>query len=164
MRSWICTFQPVTRTSSTSNRSGFCFCSASRWSITEVISSGEPMNAAPDHVVAAELLPLGSQVVAATGEIGAAVFETARAALHLGEGEQSGLVEVGEASALVVGRGDLAVEAAQFGGQEFVVGSGGASGHGLLTGQEVVRVQQGGAQSVEDVGVQLIGADVAFRA
>ena len=105
------------------------------------------MNAAPDHVVAAQFLPLGGQVVAATCELGAAVFETARAALHLGEGEQSGLVEVGEASAFVVGRGDLAVEAGQFGGEEFVVGSGGASGDGLFAGQQVVRVQQGGARS-----------------
>ena len=56
------------------------------------------------------------------------------------------------------------VEAGQFGGEEFVVGGGGVRGDGLLAGGQDVGTEQGGADLVEDEGVEGVGADVAFWA
>jgi len=72
------------------------------------------LHSAADLVIAAEFSALRGEVVTAGGELCAAVFDIAGAALHLGEREQPGLVEICEAPAFVVDRSDLAVEAGQF--------------------------------------------------
>ena len=66
-------------------------------------SSGESLHSAADLVIAAEFSALRGEVVTAGGELCAAVFDIAGAALHLGEREQPGLVEICEAPAFVVG-------------------------------------------------------------
>ena len=83
---------------------------------------------------AAELVPAGERG-AFVGEAGAfglqvavAGGEFAGAALQFGELDEPGLVEVDEAASFGVGGVDLAVEAGEFGGEQFVVGD-----RGVLT-------------------------------
>jgi hypothetical protein len=63
-----------------------------------------------------------------------------------------------------VGGVELAVQSGQLGGEQFVVGGGGAHGEGLFAGDEHVGAQQRGADLVEDERVEGVGADVAFGA
>jgi hypothetical protein len=127
-------------------------------------SAGESLDSAADLIVAVEFSALRFEVIAAGGELGAAVLDIAGAALNLGKGEQAGLVEVGDTAAFIVDRGDLAVEPGQLSREELVVRGWGAGGDGLFASEQGVRVQQGGADPAEDVVVKRLGADVAFRA
>src|SRR5262245_66104219 len=86
------------------------------------------------------------------------------AALHLGQVDQPGLVEVDEAAPFGGGVVQMAVQAGEFGGEQFVVGGGCVGSHGLFAGEEHVGACQGVADLVEDEGVERVGADVAFRA
>jgi hypothetical protein len=92
------------------------------------------------------------------------VVDVGGAALHLGEVDEAGLVEVGESAPFGADGVDAPVEAGQFGGEEFVVGRGGVGGDGVFAGGEDVGAQQGVAELVEDERVEGFGADVAFGA
>jgi hypothetical protein len=59
---------------------------------------------------------------------------------------------------------ELAVQAGQLGGEQFVVGGGGAHGEGLFAGGEHLGTQQRGVDLVEHERVEGAGADVAFGA
>ena len=93
-----------------------------------VDAGGEVVHAAAELVVAGER---GSFV----GEAGSLVLQLfsaggdfGGAALHFGEFDEPALVEVDEAAPFGVGGVDLAVQAGQFGGEQFVVGDRGVSG------------------------------------
>ena len=129
-----------------------------------VDAGGEVVDAAAEPVVAGEV---GSLV----GEAGSLVLQFALpggdcggAALQFGDVDQPGLVEVDEAAPFAVGGLDFAVQAGQFGGEQFVVGGRGVHGDGLLAGQQQGGVEQRGADLVEDELVEGVGADVAFGA
>jgi hypothetical protein len=129
-----------------------------------VDAGGEVVHAAAELVVAGErgsfVGEAGSlvlQFVSAGGEFGGA-------ALHFGEFDEAALVEVDEAATFGVGGVDFAVEAGQFGGEQFVVGDRGVQGDGLFAGEQLVGVGDRGAEVVEHEGVEGVGADVAFGA
>ena len=124
----------------------------------------EVADAAAELVVAGQLLALRGEGVASFSEVAAAVFDVGGAALQLGELDEAGLLEVDETAAFGVDGVELAVQAGQLGGEQVVVGGGGAHGEGLFAGGEHVGAQQGGADLVEDERVEGVGADVAFGA
>ena len=59
---------------------------------------------------------------------------------------------------------EFAVQAGQFGGEQFVVGDGGVHRDRLLASEQQAWGEQGGADLVEHERVESIGADVAFGA
>ena len=118
----------------------------------------------------AKLVPAGERA-AFLGEAGAfglqvplAGREVAGAALEFGEFDEAGLVDVDQSSAFPVGGGDLAVEAGEFGGEQFVVGDRGGHRDGLFACQQHFGLGERGADLVEHERVEGVGADVAFRA
>jgi hypothetical protein len=78
--------------------------------------------------------------------------------------EHAGLVEVCDSSAFCVDAVDAPVEAGEFGGEQVVVGGGSSAGDGVAAGEEDLRRGQGGADFVEDEGIQGVGSYVAFPA
>jgi hypothetical protein len=58
-----------------------------------------------------------------------------RAALQLGQFDESGLVDVDEAAPFGLRSGDLAVQAGEFSSEQFVVGDRDGDCDGLLSGQ-----------------------------
>ncbi len=60
----------------------------------------------------------------------------AGAAVQLGQVDEPGLVQVGQPASLGRGGADLAVEAAELGGEQLVAGDRGADRDRLLTGQK----------------------------
>ena len=127
-------------------------------------SAGEVIDTVPEAVVCDEFVALGHEVVVLAGQCLSAGSDVSAAPLDLGEFEEPGLVEVGEASPFCVGRFDLAVEPGQFDSEELIVGDGSLVGQGGLAGDEDVGLEEGGADLVEDEGVELVGADVTLRA
>ena len=128
-----------------------------------VDAGGEVMHAAAELVVTGEL---GSFI----GETGSLVLQFLStccdfggAALHFGKFDEPALVEVDEATPFGIGGVDLAVQPAQFGGEQFVVGDGSCQGNGLFAGQQLVRVGDRGADVVEHECVQGVGADVGVQ-
>ena len=107
-------------------RSRVCFWSKSRVSITSRIAAGEVADAAAELVVAGERCALRGEAGPRCAELVAAVLDVGGAALQLGQLDEAGLVEVDEAAAFGVGGVELAVQAGQFGGEQFVVGDRGA--------------------------------------
>ena len=137
--------------------------------VVEVVDDG--VNAGGEVVHAVAELVITGERGSFVGEAGSLVLQLfsacgdlGGAALHFGEFDEPTLVEVDEAAAFGVGGVELAVQAGQFGGQEFVVGDWGVQGDGLFAGQQEVGAGDGGADVVEHEGVQGIGADVAFGA
>ena len=59
--------------------------------------------------------------------------------MQFGQVDEPGLVEVGEPASFGCGGVDLAVEAGEFGGEQFVVGDRGGDRDGLLAGQQHAR-------------------------
>ena len=98
-------------------------------------------------------------------EVATTVVDIGGAALHLGEVDETGLVEVGEAAPFGADVGRYAdpvgVSSAA---RSSSSGVGGAGGDGVFAGEQDVGAQQRGADLVEDEGVEGVGADVAFRA
>ena len=112
----------------------------------------------------ARLGALVGQRVALRVDVGPPGIELFGSALELDEFDQPSLVEVGEASTLVVGGVDLPLEAGELRVEQFVIGRGRAFGDGLFAGEEHLGPQQRVAHLFEDEGVELVGADVAFVA
>ncbi len=81
---------------------------------------------------------MGGEGVAALLEVSAAGVGVGSTALHFGQIDQCGLVEVDQAAPLDFDAVQASVEAGQFGGEDFVVGGGGVRGDGLLAdGQDI---------------------------
>src|SRR5581483_10596958 len=106
---------------------------------------------------------LEHELVSLVGERLPAGGDVSAAALDLEKLEQAGLVEIGKSSSFGVGRLDLAFESGELGGEQLVVGAGALAGQGGLAGEEDFGAEEGGADLVEDKGVELVGADVALR-
>ena len=137
--------------------------------VIEVVDDGvdagsEVVHAGSELIVAGEC----SSFVGEAGSFVLQLFSTCSdlggAALHFGEFDEPGLVEVDEAAPFGIGGIELAVQPGQFGGEEFVVGDRGVQGDRLFAGQQEVGSGDSGADVVEHEGVQGIGADVAFGA
>ena len=79
----------------------------------------------------ARLVAFGLQVAVAGGDVGGA-------ALELGQLDRARPGRGRPADAFGVGGVDLAVEAGEFGGEQFVVGDRGGDGDGLFAGQQHV--------------------------
>jgi hypothetical protein len=90
--------------------------------------------------------------------------EIAGAALDLGQLEQPGLVQVRQAPPFGSVGVDFALEAGQFGGEDFVVGTGHRRGDGRLCSLEHVGTQKCGSDLFEHEGVERVGTDAAFGA
>jgi hypothetical protein len=86
--------------------------------------SGEIADALAQPVVGCELVSLSDQPVALVGERLVAGVDVFGAPLDVGQLEQSGLVEVSQASPLRAVGYELAFEACHFGVEELVVGRG----------------------------------------
>ena len=125
---------------------------------------GEVPDAVAELVVAGQFLALGGEGVAALVQVVVAVLDLGGTALQLGQLDEAGLVGVDEAAAFGIDGVELAVQTGHLGGEQFVVGGGGAHGERLFAGGEHVGAQQGGADLVEHEGVEGVGADVAFGA
>src|SRR6516162_720717 len=110
-----------------------------------VDAGGEVVHAAAELVVAGEV----GSFVGETGSLVLQLFSACcgfgSAALHFGQFDEPTLVEVDEATPFGIGGVDLAVQPAQFGGEEFVVGDGSCQGNGLFAGQQLVGVGDRGA-------------------
>jgi hypothetical protein len=116
------------------------------------------------------LVPAGKRA-AFLGEAGAfglqislASGHVAGAALEFGQVDEPGLVDVDQPPAFGLSTVDLAVEAGEFGGEQFVVGDRGGHRDGLFAGQEQLGLGECDADLVEHKCVKGVGADVAFRA
>jgi hypothetical protein len=125
--------------------------------------AGEVVHAIPQTVLGGEFVALEDELLTLVGERLSAGSDVSAAPLDLGKLKQAGLVEVGEASSFGIGRFDLAFEAGELGGEQLVVGTGTLAGQGGLAGEEDFGSEEGGADLVEDKGVELVGADVALR-
>ena len=97
---------------------------------------GEVGDAAAEQVAVGERGPLGGEAVTSGLEVAQADGDFAGAAVQLGQVNEPGLVEVGQPASLGHGGDDLAVEAAELGGEQLVVGDRGADRDRLLTGQK----------------------------
>jgi len=104
-----------------------------------------------------ELGVLGGELVAAGGERRGAAGE-------LVEIQQRGLVGVEQADAFAVGLVDLALDRGQLCGDQVVVVERDGGDDRALAGEQLRGLQQGAADLVKDVGVEVVGADVAFGA
>jgi len=100
-----------------------------------VDAGGEIVDAGSELVVAGERCSFVSEAGSLVLQLFSARGNLGGAALHFGEFDKSALVEVDEAAPFGVGGVDLAVQAGQFGGEEFVVGDGGVQGDCLFAGQ-----------------------------
>jgi hypothetical protein len=127
-------------------------------------SFGELGDALTKSVVFGQLVALLGEGLALAVDAAASGVEFLGSALHLDELDQSGLVEVDEPVAFGQGGVGPAVEAGQLGGEQFVVGCRGAGGDCVFAGEEHVGAKQRVADLLEDEGVEVIGADVPFRA
>jgi hypothetical protein len=125
---------------------------------------GEVGDAAAEQVPVGERGPLGGEGVTFGLQVALPCGDFSGAALQLGQVDEPGLVEVGEPAPFGGGGVDLAVEAGEFGGEQFVVGDRGADRDCLLTGQQHLGLDERGSDLVEDVLVERVGADVAFGA
>jgi hypothetical protein len=127
-------------------------------------TSGEVGDAAAQLVVAGQLFAFGGEAVASFSEVTTSSFDVGGTALHVGQIDQSGLVEVDQSAALGFGGVELAVEPSELGGQQFVIGGRGTNGECLFTGEQRLGSGERGPDLVEDELVEDVGADVAFRA
>ena len=125
---------------------------------------GERVDALTEPVVFRELSALVGQRVTLRVDVGTPGAELFGSTLELDEFDKPSLVEVGEASALVVCGVDLPLEAGELRVEQFVIGRGCAFGNGLFAGEEHLRPQQRVAHLFEHEGIELVGADVAFVA
>jgi hypothetical protein len=89
-------------------------------------------------VVAGQVLALGGEGVAAVLEVFAAGVGVGGAALQFGQVQQPGLVEVSQAPAFGLDAVQAPVEAGELGGEQLVVGGGGACRDSLLAGGQDV--------------------------
>jgi len=123
---------------------------------------GEVGDAAPEQVPVGERGALGGEGVSSGLLVAQSGGDFAGAAVQLGQVDEPGLVEVGQPASFGGGGVDLAVEAGEFGGEQFVVGDRGADRDRLLTGQQHLGLDERGPDLVEDVLIERVGADVAF--
>jgi hypothetical protein len=125
-------------------------------------AGGEVVDAAAEPVIGGEFVALGDDSVALGGHAPLAIGEVSAPALGFGEIENAGLVEVGQSSPFGVGGVEAALEPVELGGEELVVGSGGAGEDGLFPGEEQVGAEQRGPDLIEHELIEGVGPDVAF--
>ena len=124
----------------------------------------EVVDPATEAVVGAEFVALGDEGVAFCGHPSLAVGEFLAPTLGFGQVEDAGLVEVGQPAPFGFGGVEAALKPVELGGEELVVGSGGAGEDGLFSGEEQFGGGERGSELVEDELVEGVGADVAFAA
>jgi hypothetical protein len=88
----------------------------------ERCAAGEVADSLLEAVVGGELLALGDELVALSGEGVVTEVNLSCSSLHLVELEQAGLVEVGESSSFGPVVFDLAGESVEFGAEQRVIG------------------------------------------
>jgi hypothetical protein len=86
------------------------------------------------------------------------------ASSHLGVVDHAGLVEVSDPPAFGVRGLESALQAAQLGGEQLVVGGRGVRCDRCLSGGDQVRAGEQLTYLIEDEGVQFVGADASFGA
>jgi hypothetical protein len=126
--------------------------------------SGEVADALLETVIDGELLAVRDELVALLEQGVVPLVDVVGSSLHLGEVEEAGLVEVGEAASLGAVGVELAGQVVQFGGEELVVGGRCRGAYGGLSGAQHGGPEQGGLDLLEDERVQRVGADGALRA
>ena len=104
--------------------------------MTAWMPSGEVVHAGSELVVSGEVGSFVGEAGSLVLQLFSACSDLGGAALHLGQLDEPALVEVDEAAAFGVGSVDPAVQAGQFGGEQFVIGDRGAHGDRLLAGQQ----------------------------
>jgi hypothetical protein len=124
---------------------------------------GEKANALNKAIVGGQLGPLVGERLALGLDLVGARVEFFRPALDLCELEESSLIEICHASALVAGGIGSAIKPCQLGIENLVVGCGPTCGHRDVTGRQDVRAEQSLSDLVEDECVQFVGTDVTFR-
>ena len=129
-----------------------------------VDAGGEVVHASAELVVTGEPRSFVSEAGSLVLQLFSARGDFGGAALHFGEFDEPALVEIDEAAMFGVGGLDLAGQAGQFGGQQFVIGDGGVQRDRLFAGQQLVWVGDRGADMVGHERVERVGADVAFGA
>jgi len=107
-------------------------------------SCGEVGYTPLDLVVAGELVVAGLQRVLLSLEPRPARGDLGCPALQFGQGDQVGLVQVGEASPLCVGGVDLPADLVQLASEQLVGGHGVSAGERCFTGEEKLRAHQYG--------------------
>jgi transposase len=125
---------------------------------------GKGGDALAELVVGGERGPLFGECLSLLGDLGAPSVEFTGPAFHFGQVDEPALVEVGEAAAFGVGAVELAVEAGQFGAEQFVVGHRSARRDCGFPGRENVGCEQRVPDLVEHEAVEGVGSDVAFGA
>jgi hypothetical protein len=95
-------------------------------------AGGEVLDTAAELVAFGEFGALGGEAGPLAGDLALAGGDGGGAALELGHVDQAGLVEVDQAVALGAGGVELAVQAGELGGEQFVVGDGRVEGDGLI--------------------------------
>ena len=125
---------------------------------------GEAGDALAQAVADGELVAPGGERGLLGLELRVADVDVGGAAVEFGHVDVSGLVEVGDASALGGGLVDAAREAGELGGQQLVVGRGLAADDRALGGEQDVGAQQDVADLGEHEGVEFVGADAPLGA
>jgi hypothetical protein len=125
---------------------------------------GEGVDASAQSVVVRELAALVDQGGALLLEGGGAGVDFADAVLEVGEVDHAGLVQVEQPAAFGLGLVDAALQPGELGGEELVVGCGGAGRQGAFAGEQRVGCEQGAADLVEHERVELVGADLGLAA
>jgi hypothetical protein len=97
---------------------------------------GEVAYTPPELIVAGQFPVTGLELVLLGLQTRPAAGDLAGSALQVGEGDEPGLVEVAEASALLVDLLDLSGEAGELGVEDLVFGDGVTPGEGRLAGEE----------------------------
>ena len=101
---------------------------ASSWSITPRIAFGEVVDSAVDLVAAGQGRTLVGEAGSFRLQLAVTGGDVSGPPLQVSHFDQAGLVEVDQPALLRVGGVDLAVQAAQFGGEQLVVGDRGGEG------------------------------------